>query len=48
LRKLQAHKLLVQQEQEASNQKNRAQKILQVVPEANQAQRDQEVSLFLF
>ena len=45
---MQANQLLVQQEQETRYQKNRAQQILQMVQEKDQAQRDKEVGLYRF
>ena len=45
---LQARKLLVQQKQEAGHQENRTQQILQLVPQKDQAQRNQEIGIFSF
>lgn len=45
MRKLQAHKLLEPQEQEARHTKDRAQEVLQMVQGPEEAQGGQEISL---
>jgi hypothetical protein len=44
---MQAHQLLVIQKQEVGGTQNRTQKVLQVVPGSNRAQRGKEVVLVL-